>query len=165
MYFRTVRGESRTPRLTSNSLAIRSSPHSGFSQAMRHIKCRRCAELAADPVLTCNATASAIRPGASGSRFAGAPQPARSASRTVSTAKPRLFEWRRGYAAVSFRVPGKARAGGATTDSQRLTSVSGERPGRPARRGPQGVESRGRRVQSPADHAMANRARMNAWIE
>ena len=37
MYFRTVRGETRIPSFTSNSLAIRSSPQSGFSVAIRRM--------------------------------------------------------------------------------------------------------------------------------
>ena len=40
MYFRTVRGETRIPNLTSNSLAMRSSPQSGFSVAIRRIRAR-----------------------------------------------------------------------------------------------------------------------------
>ena len=40
MYFRTVRDETRIPNLTSNSLAIRSSPQSEFSMAIRRIRAR-----------------------------------------------------------------------------------------------------------------------------
>ena len=40
MYFRTVRGETRMPSFSSNSLAMRSSPQSGFSVAMRRISWR-----------------------------------------------------------------------------------------------------------------------------
>jgi hypothetical protein len=41
MYLRTVRGETRKPSFSSNSLAIlSSSPHSGFSVAMRRINWR-----------------------------------------------------------------------------------------------------------------------------
>ena len=37
MYFRTVRGETLSPSLSSSSLAMRSSPQSAFSAAMRRI--------------------------------------------------------------------------------------------------------------------------------
>jgi hypothetical protein len=40
MYFRTVRGEICIPNFTNNSLAIRSSPHTGFSQAILRIDTR-----------------------------------------------------------------------------------------------------------------------------
>ena len=40
MYLRTVRGETRKPSFSSNSLAIRSSPHSEFSVAIRRISWR-----------------------------------------------------------------------------------------------------------------------------
>jgi len=40
MYLRTVRGEHREPSLSSNSLAIRSSPHNRFSLATRRTSCR-----------------------------------------------------------------------------------------------------------------------------
>ena len=40
MYLRTVRGEIRTPSLSSSSLAIRSSPHSTFSRAILRISSR-----------------------------------------------------------------------------------------------------------------------------
>ena len=34
MYLRMVRGDTRRPSLSTSSLAIRSSPHDGFSEAM-----------------------------------------------------------------------------------------------------------------------------------
>lgn len=40
MYFRTVRGETRMPNFTNNSLAIRSSPQIGFSRAILRISAR-----------------------------------------------------------------------------------------------------------------------------
>jgi hypothetical protein len=43
MYFRTVRGDTRRPSLSRSSLAIRSCPHVGFSQAIRRIRACRSA--------------------------------------------------------------------------------------------------------------------------
>src|SRR6202022_1323788 len=40
MYFRTVRGETPMPSFTNNSLAILSSPHTGFSRAILRISPR-----------------------------------------------------------------------------------------------------------------------------
>src|SRR6266852_8060709 len=40
MYFRTVRGETWMPSFTNSSLAIRSSPHAGFSPAILRISAR-----------------------------------------------------------------------------------------------------------------------------
>jgi hypothetical protein len=40
MYFRTVRGETQMPSFTNSSLAIRSSPHAGFSPAILRISVR-----------------------------------------------------------------------------------------------------------------------------
>jgi hypothetical protein len=38
MYLRTVRGDTRRPNFSSYALAIRSSPHMAFSQAMRRMR-------------------------------------------------------------------------------------------------------------------------------
>ena len=51
MYFPTVRGETRIPSLTNSSLAIRSSPHHGFSAAILRIRLRSSAGIAGRPAL------------------------------------------------------------------------------------------------------------------
>ena len=51
MYFRTVRGETRTPSFTNNSFAIRSSPQSGFSVAIRRMSCRSSSGIGGRPAL------------------------------------------------------------------------------------------------------------------
>jgi hypothetical protein len=51
MYLRTVRGETRIPRFTSSSLAIRSSPHIGFPVAIRRISLRSSGEIGGRPAL------------------------------------------------------------------------------------------------------------------
>ena len=40
MYFPTVRGDTRSPSFNSNSFVMRSSPHAGFSRAIRRISSR-----------------------------------------------------------------------------------------------------------------------------
>jgi hypothetical protein len=40
MYFLTVLGETHMPNFTNSSLAMRSSPHNGFSLAIRRMSCR-----------------------------------------------------------------------------------------------------------------------------
>ena len=47
----TVLGETRIPSLTSNSFAIRSSPHNGFSAAIRRIRLRSSGGIGGRPVL------------------------------------------------------------------------------------------------------------------
>ena len=49
MYFRTVRGETRVPSFTNSSLAIRSSPQSGFSVAILRISARSSPESGGRP--------------------------------------------------------------------------------------------------------------------
>src|SRR5467141_4124925 len=51
MYLRTVRGEIRIPSFSKSSLAIRSWPQVGFSEAMRRIKPRRSAGIIGRPGL------------------------------------------------------------------------------------------------------------------
>ena len=51
MYLRTVRGETRKPSFSSNSLAILSSPHSGFSMAIRRISWRSSSGIGGRPGL------------------------------------------------------------------------------------------------------------------
>jgi hypothetical protein len=51
MYFRTVRGETPIPNLTSHSLAMRSSPQSGFSVAIRRIRARSSSGIGGRPSL------------------------------------------------------------------------------------------------------------------
>ena len=51
MYLRTVRGETRIFSFTSSSLAIRSSPHSGFSCAILRINARNSAGIGGRPAL------------------------------------------------------------------------------------------------------------------
>ena len=54
MYLPTVRGETRMPSLISNSLAIRSSPHTGFSEAILRISARSSAGIGGRPSLHLN---------------------------------------------------------------------------------------------------------------
>ncbi len=54
MYLPTVRGETRIPNLISNSLAIRSSPHTGFSAAILRIRARSSAGIGGRPSLHLN---------------------------------------------------------------------------------------------------------------
>jgi hypothetical protein len=49
MYFRTVRGDTRSPSLSSNSLAIRSSPQDGLSCAMVRMRARSSAGIGGRP--------------------------------------------------------------------------------------------------------------------
>jgi hypothetical protein len=49
MYFLTVRGETCNPNLSINSLAIRSSPHRGFSLAILRINARSSAGIGGRP--------------------------------------------------------------------------------------------------------------------
>ncbi len=51
MYLRRVRGETRKPSFSSNSLAILSSPHRGFSVAMRRINWRSSSGIGGRPGL------------------------------------------------------------------------------------------------------------------
>jgi len=53
MYFRTVRGETRTPSFRGSSLAMRSSPHHGFSVAMRRISGRNSSGIGGLPGVAC----------------------------------------------------------------------------------------------------------------
>ena len=54
MYFPTVRGETRIPSLTRSSWAIRSSPHTGFSEAIVRISSRSSAGIGGRPSLHLN---------------------------------------------------------------------------------------------------------------
>lgn len=54
MYLPTVRGETRIPSLTSSSFAIRSSPHTGFSEAILQISARSSAGIGGRPSLHLN---------------------------------------------------------------------------------------------------------------
>ena len=51
-YFRTVRGETRMPRFTNSSLAILSSPHTGFFRAILRIKVRNSMGILGRPART-----------------------------------------------------------------------------------------------------------------
>jgi len=51
MYLPTVLGDTRIPSLTNSSLAIRSSPHSGFSAAILRIRMRSSSGIGGRPAL------------------------------------------------------------------------------------------------------------------
>ena len=65
IYLPTVLGDSRIPTLTNSSLAIRSSPHNGFSGPSCESGCAVLAESVADPPCTSSAKRSASPAGAS----------------------------------------------------------------------------------------------------
>ena len=155
MYLRTVRGDTRNPSFSSSSLAVRSSPHTGFSSEICRIRSRSAAGILGAQSLTCTSGIAASLPGASGSRFRAERQRYTTANRRVSKTSPdsRESQHRCGAALISAPYIRPAGAGGRGSPLPKSAVVSMR--ALPNRSGPRGLAIECGEALSRRDNATA----------
>src|ERR1700730_4866347 len=105
MYFLTVLGETRMPNFTKSSLAMRSSPHKGFSVAIRRMSCAVPAEWEAVRVVICSARTVASPLDASAQLSLAERQSRTIASHITARARQGSGGWRHRRVAVLLHAP------------------------------------------------------------